>query len=517
MVGARRQVARPRARAGSGQLLVLALLVGTPAATFVSLRAVPRLDLLFQSVVFHLIVVSTIAACALGVALLAAVAAGRARRFPLVMLALACLSVGFAMLAHGLTTPGIWDRPFNWWVARYPTLALAGFAAFTAAALGRGEGPIATLVERHALAVVLLFGGLSALAIAPTVLAPTAGIGSHLLPGEDAGLKVIAAISAVVLIVAGVIHRRRWLLSQDRMELGLVVACWLSTEAIASLQFGRLWRLSWWNYHVLLLVGFSATVYAVMAGYRRSRTAQGAFSSVVLRNTLDQIEHGYPDALRPLVTAVEARDAHTRGHSTRVAKLSVRIGEHLGLRPDGLRALAQGGLLHDIGKIGVPDQILNKPGLLTPEERLEIEKHAAVGWDIVQQAPSLRGALAIVRHHHERIDGMGYPDGLSGSEIPLEARIAAVADVWDALTSDRSYRPAWSTGRAMEMMVGRRGTHFDPDALNALLELLDADGIRFTGGLAPVDQADVEACHPTPPRTGRLRIAATSHNPPSPR
>ncbi len=178
------------------------------------------------------------------------------------------------------------------------------------------------------------------------------------------------------------------------MALALLVACWLSTEAIVSLQLGRLWRLSWWDYHVLLLIGFSAAVYAVLAEYRRSRSAAGAFSSVVLRNTLAQIEHGYPDALRPLVIAVEAKDAYTRGHSARVGELSVRIGEHMGFRAEVLRALAQGGLLHDIGKIGVPDQILNKPGVLTAEEREEIEQHPAVGWEIVKQARSLRGALA---------------------------------------------------------------------------------------------------------------------------
>ena len=488
---------------------MLLLLVATPAALFGALRTTPGLDLLFQSVVFHLFVVSTIAACALAVALLAAVAAGKARRFSLVMLALACLSVGFAMLAHGLTTPGIWDRPFNWWVARYPTIALAGFAVFMGAALRSAEGPMARRIERHALAVILLLCGVAALAIAATILHPTAGIGSHLLPGEAVGTKIVGALSAVILLVAGEVHRRRWLLSRDRMELALLVACWLSTESIASLHLGRLWRLSWWDYHVLLLVGFGAAAYAVVAGYRRSRSAEGALGSIVLRNTLDQIEHGYPDALRPLVTAVEARDSYTRGHSTRVGELSVLIGEHMGLRPDVLRALAQGGLLHDIGKIGVPDHILNKPGLLTPEERAEIEQHPSVGCDIVRQSHSLRGALAVVRHHHERVDGTGYPDRLAGSDIPLEARIAAVADVWDALTSDRAYRVAWPQDQALEVMLAGRGSHFAPDALDALLELLDREGVRSTGAAGHEGGGTGEACHPVGRRLGRTQIAAS--------
>jgi HD-GYP domain-containing protein (c-di-GMP phosphodiesterase class II) len=510
MANSRRRSTRSRFRLDLGQVLVLSLLVGAPAALFLGLRTVPKLDLLFQSVVFHLFVVSSIAGCALVVAILAAVAAGRAKRFSLVMLALGCLSVGLFMLAHGLTTPGIWNRPFNWWVARYPTVALTAFALFMCTSLLRADGPITRLIERHALAVVLLFSGFVALAVTPTVLWPTAGIGSHLLPGETVGMKVAGAVSALILMASGEVHRRRWLLSRDKVELALLAACWLSTESIASLELGRVWRLSWWDYHFLLLIGFSATVYAVVAGYRRTRTIQGALTSVVLRNTLDQIEHGYPDALRPLVTAVEARDSYTRGHSTRVAELSVRIGEHMGLRPDVLRALAQGGLLHDIGKIGVPDQILNKPGLLTPEERAEIEKHSAVGWGIVQQAPSLRGALAVVRHHHERMDGAGYPDRLTGGEIPLEARIAAVADVWDALTSDRAYRPAWPVEQALELMLGERGTHFEPDALDALLELLNKASIRPMGRVTSDRQSDDESCHPAARRHGTVRVAAST-------
>jgi HD-GYP domain-containing protein (c-di-GMP phosphodiesterase class II) len=502
MASGRGRVAQTRHFPDSGQVLVLLLLIGTPAALFVGLRTIPGLDLLFQNVVFHLFVVSSIAACALAVAFLAAVAAGRARRVSLVMLALACLSVGFCMLAHGLTTPGIFDRPRNWWVARYPTIALAGFAAFMAASVVLHEGRAARFIERHAMEIVLSFCVLAAGLISATVLNPAAGIGSHLLPGEELGTKVLGWASALVLIVTGDVHRRRWLLSRDRVALALLVACWLSTEAIVSLQLGRLWRLSWWDYHVLLLIGFSAAVYAVLAEYRRSRSAAGAFSSVVLRNTLAQIEHGYPDALRPLVIAVEAKDAYTRGHSARVGELSVRIGEHMGLRAEVLRALAQGGLLHDIGKIGVPDQILNKPGVLTAEEREEIEQHPAVGWEIVKQARSLRGALAVVRHHHERVDGTGYPEGLKGDAIPVEARIVAVADVWDALTSDRAYRAAWLPEEAIEMMTAARGSHFAPDALDALLELMEREGIPSVGGTGTGSTPD-DVCHPAEWRNRR--------------
>jgi HD-GYP domain-containing protein (c-di-GMP phosphodiesterase class II) len=504
---------RNRFRLDRGQVLAVSLLVGVPAGLFLALRSIPGLDLLFQSVVFHVIVVSSIAACALIVAMLAAVAAGRTGRSTLVMLAMGCVSVGFFMLAHGLTTPGIWHREFNMWVVRYPTLALTAFAVFMCAAVARSDGPVTKLIERHAMAVTLTFAGLLAVAVIPTVLWPNAGIWSTPIPGEDIYAKAAGVAGAIALVVAGEIHRRRWLLSRDKVELALLVACWLAAESIASMLLGVLWRLSWWDYHVLLLIGFSAAVYAIVAGYRRSRTVEGALTGVALRSTLDQIEHGSPDALRSLVTAVEAKDSYTRGHSTRVAELSVGIGEHIDVRSKALRSLAQGSLLHDIGKIGVPDGILNKPGMLTPEERLVIEEHPAVGWNIVRQAPSLRGAWAVVRHHHERFDGNGYPDGLARDDIPLAARITAVADVWDALTSDRAYRPAWPIERALEIMLEGRGTHFDPDALDALLQLLDAEGIRPITYVRPkTSLAAVEACHEQPERRP-ARVPASARQP----
>ena len=486
----------PKSRSfDAGQTLVVALLVVIPLGLFVALRTIPGMDVIFQSLLFHIIVVSSIAACALGVAVLVAVAAARTRRYSLVMLALGCLCVGSLMLGHGLTSPGVFGRPMNLWVARFPTLALSLFAAALGAALLSPQTALARFVERHvrgtfALAAAVLWVGTSA-----AVAWPGGWIGARMLAGEVTFTRILAGLAGVVLVVAGEVHRRRWRLSHDSVEIALLLACWLSAESILSLQLGPLWRLSWWDYHVLLLIGFGGCAYAVFAGYRRTRSLEGALKGVVLTSTLDRIQHGYPEAVRSLVTAVEARDSYTQGHSDRVAELSVRIGERIGLRADLLRSLAQGGLLHDIGKIGVPDRILNKPDLLSAEERAEIERHPEMGWDIVRQAPSLQGALAVVRHHHERMDGSGYPDRLAGDDIPLVARIAAVADVWDALTSDRAYRPAWAPDRALDVMLGARGTHFDAEALDALLHILDGAGIRPVG-LGVVDRESLEACHP---------------------
>jgi HD-GYP domain-containing protein (c-di-GMP phosphodiesterase class II) len=203
-----------------------------------------------------------------------------------------------------------------------------------------------------------------------------------------------------------------------------------------------------------------------------------------------------------LSAAVEARDAYTHGHSARVADLSVRIGLRLGLglRPALLRTLAEGAYLHDVGKVGIPDHVLNKPGALTGEERAWVQQHPLVGSDIVGRAPSLRDAIAVIRQHHERYDGGGYPDGLAGEQISLAARIVAVADVWDALTSDRAYRPAWPPDRALRHMERGRGTHFDPACLDAFLALMAERGHRpaHEQGDATVADAAAEACHDQP-------------------
>jgi HD-GYP domain-containing protein (c-di-GMP phosphodiesterase class II) len=168
-----------------------------------------------------------------------------------------------------------------------------------------------------------------------------------------------------------------------------------------------------------------------------------------------------------------------------------------GLKPAALRRLAQGALLHDIGKIGVPDQILNKPGKLTDEEWLWIKQHPIMGAEIVRQAPSLHQTIPAIRHHHERLDGQGYPDQLEGQDIPLEARIVAVADVWDAIRSDRAYRPAWPIDEAVDHMVVGRGFHFDPECLDALLAVLAEQGVHPSGRPGDVQEVlrSAEACH----------------------
>jgi PAS domain S-box-containing protein len=177
-----------------------------------------------------------------------------------------------------------------------------------------------------------------------------------------------------------------------------------------------------------------------------------------------------------LARAVETRDPDTGGHIERIGELTTMLGERLGLAAEQLEMIRVSSPMHDVGKIGISDKVLLKPGKLTPQERETMENHTQIGHDILTGSHSeiLDLAARIALTHHERMDGSGYPNGLKGDEIPLAGRIVAVADVFDALTSDRVYRTAFDFDRAIEMMREGRGTHFDPQVLDVLLDDLES-------------------------------------------
>lgn len=177
--------------------------------------------------------------------------------------------------------------------------------------------------------------------------------------------------------------------------------------------------------------------------------------------------------LKALAQVIEARDSYTRGHSERVALYARALGLEIGLSREQLVVLEQASLLHDIGKVGVRDAVLLKSGQLDPEERKAIERHPVIGDDILQPVAFLREALEVVRHHHERWDGKGYPSGLAGEEIPLVARIVAIADAFDAMTSFRPYREPMPRDEAIAEIRRKSGTQFDPKLVEAFLRVVD--------------------------------------------
>ncbi len=192
-----------------------------------------------------------------------------------------------------------------------------------------------------------------------------------------------------------------------------------------------------------------------------------------LKSTYDKLESAYMETIEILRFTVEAKDAYTRGHSDRVSAYSVLIGEALGLSEDDLKTLKIGGLFHDIGKIGIPDSILLKTDKLDDEEYSEIKNHPAIGAHILSNATIFKDIIPIVKHHHERFDGHGYPGKLKGEEIPYLARIATVADSFDAMTSKRSYRDSLPIDVVKEEIKKNSGTQFDPEIAEVFLKILD--------------------------------------------
>jgi HD-GYP domain-containing protein (c-di-GMP phosphodiesterase class II) len=192
------------------------------------------------------------------------------------------------------------------------------------------------------------------------------------------------------------------------------------------------------------------------------------------RARTDELHASYVGTVRALTNAVEARDAYTGKHAERVAAYGLELTQEVAPELAQDPQVEFGFLLHDIGKVAIPDYILFKGEPLLPEERALMRRHSVIGYEIVSAVPFLRDASVIVRHHHERWDGSGYPDGLAGQDIPLLARIFAVVDALDAMTTDRPYSPQTSLERARSEIAAKGGTQFDPDVVAALAKLPDA-------------------------------------------
>ena len=217
--------------------------------------------------------------------------------------------------------------------------------------------------------------------------------------------------------------------------------------------------LALWAALALLVRGASVTL--------RRQTRQLRERSQALMDSYRKLEESSLEAIESLNATVEAKDPYTAGHSLRVQRVALALGEELGLSPQRLDALRFGSLFHDIGKIAVPDGILVKPGRLEYWEYAQMKTHSAEGARIVGKFGRLREAVPIIRHHHERWDGAGYPDGLGEDEIPLEAAIVGLADAWDAMTTDRPYHRALTVSEALAEVRAGHGTQFSPVVVDA--------------------------------------------------
>ncbi len=224
----------------------------------------------------------------------------------------------------------------------------------------------------------------------------------------------------------------------------------------------------------------------------------------VFQESLGAVLRAHEDIITRMAMYSEAKDALTGEHLHRVRETATVVARELGLEIEEARAIGKAAVAHDLGKIGIPDAILGKPGKLTAEEFDVIKTHTEIGERVLGQSPLFELERQAARYHHERWDGSGYPDGLTGTNIPLVARITSVADVFDALVTRRPYKEPWSEGVAATYLKENAGTHFDPDVVEAFLRLLERGEIN---GHRPVRRVSLSAQAPEPVREA---VAATA-------
>lgn len=439
---------------------------------------------------FHFYIVSMTSLIALFLAVVMSMVSGQLKDARVFFLALAFMGLCGIFLVHALTTPGALVPGPNPWVGLSARLSLFVGAIFLAASTVVWRPSIQREIVRRRSRITALFvlsiGAYGLLAITESLRRGGEAVAEY---GEYGAAPVSHffdvlsrpalswSLSLVTLALLGLVIVRYTLLyrlTRTPLLAGFLVSGIFLAQGQLSMTLAPVWRASWWEYHVLLLAAFCAALIGLVREYALSGNLQDVVEGLLLRDTIAQLQRGYTDVIVALVGAVEAKDPYTRGHTQRVAELSLLIGRELRLPPERLRVLSQAAMLHDIGKIGIPDSILNKPGPLTDEEFQVIKEHPVRGHQIIKDVRSLQQEIGGVRHHHERLDGSGYPDGLAGDAIPLEARIIAVADVLDALTSARSYRGPWTLERALTLLDQEAGSTLDRRCVEALHRALPA-------------------------------------------
>ncbi|WP_158289561.1 HD-GYP domain-containing protein [Paenibacillus flagellatus] len=295
---------------------------------------------------------------------------------------------------------------------------------------------------------------------------------SDFIPIDVKPLNILIAILTVLLYLWAA---KRYFLQFRLIRFPLHAAIVFGSVLLALTEWvmvtTMMWTLAWWLYHAVLSVSALMLLIGVIAQYRSNKSAAPTFRQASRVPSLDRLRIRISGSMQNLIDATETKDEYTAGHNYRVAMYGLQLARAMNLDSERLRALARGGLIHDVGKIRVPSEILNKPGKLTTDERSVIEQHPVAGYEMCKYIGFMTEELSVIRHHHEKWDGTGYPDKLKGAEISLPARILAIADVFDALTSRRSYREPWPLERALQVIEEGSGTHFDPECVAAFVQL----------------------------------------------
>ncbi len=438
-----------------------------PIAAFAYLQGRPGLDPVVLDAKFHFWVVSGTALAAALACVTLIISARTLRETRLVFLALAFLAIAGIFSVHGLLTPGYFAHtlhasvPVSAWVS---TVAGGIFVALSAMTMPQR---VEAIIQRAGSAVFAWI----AITISMYTLMSFAFVDwLAWVPTDERSVVYVAAFASVTLYgFAAVRYFEAYRFAKLPSQLAMVIALVLLCQVPPIVLWGTTFELSWWIYHALYATAFLVlfTGWAIEA--QRAGSLKVIAEALSMRDALAQLNRGHDEHMLELVDAIETKDVATLGHVRRVGAFALAIGKQLALPADQLRSLALAAQMHDVGKIGVPDAILLKPGPLDDAELTEMRQHTQRGDDIASRVGVLKELAPIIRAHHERMNGGGYPDGLAGNQIPLLARIIGVADSYDAMTSDRPYRGAMTHDEAIAELLRTRGTELDAPCVDAFI------------------------------------------------
>lgn len=466
---------------------IATLLLIPPLALVIVLLAVPGVDRIWMAPAFHFYVVSAASLLAAAICVVLVLSARSIRETRILFLALCFFSLGLIFSLHGLTTPGHLYHHVSATLTRTPflsTLTAGIFAALSVVSIPQ-------FMERTRLRLPeIIFALFVTLAVAHFVVSLAFPDWLTGFPTTEAWFRyVLTAVTIGLLVFAAWRYFQSYLFARLPGQLAVVVGLLFLAQSQLALGLGKPYFLSWWMYHGLFLLSFASVLVGWTWEMVRAKDVRAIAEAVAMRDALVQLNRGRPAPVVTLADQIENHDPATFRHVDRVASYAYAIGQQLGFGSARLRELVLAAQMHDIGKIGLPSYILTKPGKLTTEEFDRIKEHPAKGFHIVRRMKALQPIAEVIRHHHERFDGSGYPDRLAGEEIPLEARVISVADTFDALTSERPYRSALSIEGAKQELRRVAGTQLDPRCVEALLTALNSGAVRPQPQQPPVPAA----------------------------
>jgi hypothetical protein len=427
----------------------------------------------------HFYIVSAVSLLASLVAAGFAIATVQIGLYRVLFICLGFMSMGAIFAVHGLTTPGILvPNLFKFFVgsavATSAYLSLAVPAVFFAASYLPGLPRLERRLPFWPAGWLVFFVALGLATYAGIAIFNTWSIAK--LPLSQPPYSTGLAIGSIGLFFFAALRQARsYRVARLNSQASLIAAFVLLAGAAAAMILFRVWTFGWWYYHLMMLAAVALAFRALVFERAQGKSLRSVLEAALELEVSVDAEQFDVEVVAALVAAVEVKDRETQGHNRRVAELCVKIGRELCMTVSEQRVLARAGLLHDVGKLGIPDAILHKHGSLSAPEWVVMKTHPEIGVSILGRAGHFKREILAVLYHHERMDASGYPHGLVGDAIPIEARIVAVADTFDVITSDRPYRKARSRADARCVVESEAGTHLDPKVVAALMKTLDAE------------------------------------------